>query len=286
MVRVGGFSLRLLVDRRPVREWTFGAQQYALAEAGSAFEVRVQNDNRATYLLRLEVDGVEAEPGYLKKLRGEDETVYRGFLDSRRTINEFIFARTPVDEAAAPTSRAADASIGEVRFAVFATRRVQLDASSSEDESPARGRRGPELGVRALPEKQAVKELGVQARAGGSIETLPRHRRHRRGEYRYEKVKPEVATLSLRYRDSFWFAQHEPEPAAELRGEGDASVKPEPAASAPALADDVVGPSARPLLRRIPGETARAPDGRRRKLAKLEPTADGSSAAEVIELSD
>ena len=48
----------------------------ALATASCAFEVRVRNSNRSTYCVRLFVDGKESEPGYIKKLRGEDETTF------------------------------------------------------------------------------------------------------------------------------------------------------------------------------------------------------------------
>jgi hypothetical protein len=87
-----------------------------LAEAGASFEVVVTNDNKSTYLVRLFVDGEEAEPGYCKKLRPEDETVFRGWICGRKEIHEFLFAKTPVDDAASTQAAASSASsLGEVK---------------------------------------------------------------------------------------------------------------------------------------------------------------------------
>jgi hypothetical protein len=177
---------------------------------------------------------------------------------------------------------------------------VRLDSSSSDSDDGKRRRSSASLGVRALPEKQAIKELGVQARAGGQIERLPAYRRRRRGDYRLEKVKPEVATLTLRYRNSFWFERRaaasasartadersmsKPPPAAPAASAdaAAASAAPAGASSAPAAASGMVkseeeskpwwaqprepasetgAGGARPMARRVPGETGRAPDG-------------------------
>ena len=170
--------------------------------------------HRSTYLVRLYVDGHEAEPGYVKKLRPEDETRFKGFVCEGRDVHEFLFSRTPVDEGAsssAASAAAASSGLGEVRAVIFATRRVRVESSDDESDLPPR-RSSAALGARALPEKQAVKELGVQSRAGGAIERVPSCHR-RRGEYYYEKVKPEVAELRLLYRDDFWFERHA-QPAA------------------------------------------------------------------------
>ena len=177
----------------------------------SSFEVCIRNDNRALYAVRLFVDGEEAEPGYFKKLRGDgDSTTFKGFI-CRREVHEFLFARSPVDERRdADASGSRPAHIGEVKALIYATRRVRIvhSESDSDDDEYHRGHRNLEmLGVRALPEKIAVKELGVQSRAGGAIERVSSSRR-RRGDYRLEKIKPEVCELRLLYRDSFWLARH------------------------------------------------------------------------------
>ena len=125
---------------------------------------------------------------------------------------------------------------------VFATRRVRVEDSSSDDEQ-GHSSSGAITATR-LPEKQAVKEYGVQARAGGPVERVPRYRRRRlhlpispcislylpvspcispylpmsphissyrrrrRGEWRLEKVKPAVATVRVCYRDEMWWSRH------------------------------------------------------------------------------
>eukprot|EP00964_Phaeocystis_antarctica_P123355 scaffold87015_cov75-Phaeocystis_antarctica.AAC.2 len=57
-----GFRVALLVDRRPLRTTERHGTTYALAAPGRAFEVAVSHTNNATYMARLEVDGVDAEP--------------------------------------------------------------------------------------------------------------------------------------------------------------------------------------------------------------------------------
>ena len=67
-------------------------------------------------------------------MRPGETTRYTGYL-CRRDIHEFLFAETPVDEAAPPSSSAAAAQrLGCVAVTVFATRRVRVDDSSSDDE--------------------------------------------------------------------------------------------------------------------------------------------------------
>merc|ERR1719469_1412736 len=66
---MSGFHVALLVDRRPLRTTERNGTTYALAAPGRAFEVAVSHANKATYMCRLEVDGIDAEPGYLKKER-------------------------------------------------------------------------------------------------------------------------------------------------------------------------------------------------------------------------
>ena len=81
-----------------------------------------------------------------------------------RRDDEFLFAETPVDEAAPPSSSAAAAQrLGCVAVTVFATRRVRVDDSSSDDEQGHSS--SGAITATHLPEKQAVKEYGVQARA-------------------------------------------------------------------------------------------------------------------------
>ena len=164
-------------------------------------------------------------------MRPGETTRYTGYL-CRRDIHEFLFAETPVDEAAPPRSSAAAAQrLGCVAVTVFATRRVRVEDSSSDDEQ-GHSSSGAITATR-LPEKQAVKEYGVQARAGGPVERVPRYRRRRRGEWRLEKVKPAVATVRtslyppvsrwlsispftvlwrsqvrVRYRDEMWWSRH------------------------------------------------------------------------------
>ena len=306
--------MELRVQRQRVVEHEVrGVGSVALATAGSSFEVCIRNDNRALYAVRLFVDGEEAEPGYFKKLRGDgDSTTFKGFICGRE-VHEFLFARSPVDERRdADASGSRPAHIGEVKALIYATRRVRIvhSESDSDDDEYHRGHRNLEmLGVRALPEKIAVKELGVQSRAGGAIERVSSSRR-RRGDYRLEKIKPEVCELRLLYRDSFWLARplrpvqmkREVCAAAALSG-----LRSRAAATAAAaagwqqprhgnsrvvtaftteipksnssrhmprqlrvLSTSAEGGSsssvgARPLAKRRPGETARGPDGKRRR---------------------
>ena len=77
-----------------------------------------------------------------------------------------------------------------MRALVYATRRERVESSSSSDDGGHRSEKS--IASCALPEEQAVKEHGVQARPGSSIERLSKMRRRRRGEYRYCKVTPEV----------------------------------------------------------------------------------------------
>ena len=160
----------------------------------------------------------------------------------------------------------------------------------------------------------------MQARAGGAIEQIPRYRRRRRGDYRLEKVTPEVATIQLLYRDSFWFARNvdvplssqvaacsstpaacasAPAASARTASEPAAPMAPAPTAahaSSLSIALHELAPkidagqasdlwysqkAAKPLARRAPGETARGPDGKRRKLAR-----PGGEQPEVVVLSD
>ena len=129
-----GFRLELLVDRRPLRTTVSGGKTYALAVPGKAFEVAISHSNSSTYMVRLYVDGVEAEPGYVKKVRPDETTRYSGYL-CRRDVHEFLFADTPVDDAAAPDSvSTASKRLGTVSAVVYATRRVRVDDSSSDED--------------------------------------------------------------------------------------------------------------------------------------------------------
>ena len=56
-----GFRVTLLVDRRPLRTTEHHGTTYALAAPGRAFEVAISHSNNATYMVRLEVDGVETQ---------------------------------------------------------------------------------------------------------------------------------------------------------------------------------------------------------------------------------
>merc|ERR1719221_1589242 len=96
-------------------------------------------------MVRLIVDGTDAEPGWLKKLRGGSTTRFRGYLCGR-DVHEFMFAKTSVDEKA---SGAASVGVGEVRVLVFATRQVRADESSSDEEAGHKS--SAAIGVRALP---------------------------------------------------------------------------------------------------------------------------------------
>ena len=323
-MREGGFTLEVLVNGRAILEREVNGRPVILATAGAAFEVVLRNENRGDYLVRLSVDGVEVDPGFLKRVRGRDSATFRGFV-CHHSVHEFLFAKTPIDEHARG-SAAEQKCIGEVSAAIFATRHVRLEESSSDhDDDPAR-RSSAHISARALPEKAAVKEFGVQARAGGAIEQIPRYRRRRRGDYRLEKVTPEVATMQLLYRDSFWFARNvdvplssqvaacsstpaacasAPAASARTASEPAAPMAPAPTAArasslsiamheepvkhelAPKIdagqASDLwySQKAAKPLARRAPGETARGPDGKRRKLAR-----PGGEQPEVVVLSD
>jgi len=303
MVRQGGFSLELIVNGRALPEQSPNGEPVALATAGAAFAVKMRNQNQADYLVHLCVDGVEIDPGYLKKLRGNDEAVFRGYV-CRRDVHEFLFSKTPVDEEATGRSSAAN-QLGEVSAAIFATRRVRLESSSSDDGAGFRDSAAA-IGARALPEKVAIKEYGVQARPGGAVEELPRYRRRRRGEYRLEKIKPEVLTLRLLYRGSFWFARndgassraatssatkaagsstsrHSSVASTAVKREGEPKKPDSGASSVPAWYEQK---AAKPLARRAPGETARAPDGKRRKLARPDGSSILNDEPEVVVLSD
>jgi len=79
MVRTGGFEMQILVRGLPLAETRIGGCEFVQASDGVAFEVRLVNSNRdATYMVRLFVDGTEAEPGFVKKIR--NETTFRGFV--------------------------------------------------------------------------------------------------------------------------------------------------------------------------------------------------------------
>ena len=320
MVRQGGFSLAIRVRGRAARERVVDGQEVVLAEAGASFEVAIDNDNRSTYLVRLFVDGQEAEPGYIKKLRSKDDTVFRGWLCRGRDVHEFVFARSPVDEHASSSS--STSSLGEVRAEIFATRRVRVTSSDSDSDDGRHRRSSASLGVQALPEKQAVKELGLQSRAGGAIERLSSSSRRHRGDYRLEKVKPAIVTLRLLYRDTFWFERHLPSvPAATAASSASSSAAapprrllapptPSSAAATTSKRDPAEKPTdgawwaqsarapeepvetaeakhwggARPIAIRAPGETARGPDGKRRRKDGVEP--GQASAPDVVVLSD
>lgn len=264
-MRVGAFELKLTRSNGdPMPETMVENRAHVLAAPGESFEVEIHNHNQATYMVRLIVDGTDAEPGWLKKLRGGSTTRFRGYLCGR-DVHEFMFAKTSVDEKA---SGAASVGVGEVRVLVFATRQVRADESSSDEEAGHKS--SAAIGVRALPEKAAVKEFGVQARPGSCVERIQRRRGHRRGEYRLEKVCPEVATLSLFYRDDFWWQRQRAArqaSAASHRASSNSNCAPAPE-SAPSK------------IKREPGETGRGLDGKRRKRAVA------SAEDEVIEVSD
>ena len=207
--------MSISVNGRRVREHVVEGSAVALATAGSAFEVVVSNDNHATYLVRLCVDGVEADPGYTKKVRGDSSAIFKGWI-CKRDVHEFLFAKTPVqDDNPQGQAPGVIGSLGSVRAEIYSTRRVRIESSSSSDESDSARRSSAALAMRALPEKMATKTIGVQSAAGGAIDYLRGYRRRRRGDYRLEKVKPACCTLTLLYRDSFWCAQM-PAPAASL----------------------------------------------------------------------
>jgi hypothetical protein len=252
MVREGGFSLALRANTggrdgfAELPERTIDGRHFVEGVPGSAFEVLVRNSNRGMYKVNLHVDGKEAEPGYSSKLRGQERLKFRGFLEREGGgIHEFLFSKTPVDAAAAVGARP-HTEVGEVRVEIFATRevRVESDDRGIHQNDAAFGAES------ALPERLAVKELGLQVRAGGQIERTDLPRPRRRGEYTSEKIEPAVVTLTLCLRDSFWFAQHE--------GRG--------AAAAPAAAAHLAA------ARRVAGAAAAA------KRPKLEPLAGPAAA--------
>ena len=309
MVRSGGFSLSIHMRGRDLDETKIDGHTYMQAEPGSSFAVVVGNNNGATYAVRLFVDGKEAEPGYIKKIRPNEDTVFKGWICEGKDVLEFLFARTPIedDDARAASSSSSPSSLGEVRALIYATRRVRVESSSSESDDDDRRRddrrrSSASLGTTALPEKAAIKELGVQSRAGGQVDRLPNYRRRRRGDYRVEKIKPECATLVLRYRDAFWFARHAPASASSTpsthvplpppptTSTTTTAVKPEPQAEEtkwwrkeePPVSSQPQpgGGGARPMARRAPGETARGPDGKRRRKE------GAGGEVEVVELSD
>ena len=170
MVRTGGFSLSIHMRGRDLDETKIDGHTYMQAEPGSSFAVVVGNNNGATYAVRLFVDGKEAEPGYIKKIRPNEDTVFKGWICEGKDVLEFLFARTPIedDDARAASSSSSPSSLGEVRALIYATRRVRVESSSSESDDDddrrrdGRRRSSASLGTTALPEKAAIKELGVQ----------------------------------------------------------------------------------------------------------------------------
>jgi len=282
-MRTGAFEVSLLVNGKALREETIEGSSYVLATPGDAFEVEVHNRNKADYMVRLFIDGTEAEPGYVKRLRGEGSTIFRGFL-CKRDVHEFLFAKTPVDDKAAPSARPAPSELGQVRVLIYATRRVRVDNSSSDEEAGHYS--SNTIAVRALPEKAAIKELGVQARAGSRLESLPHYRRRRRGDYRLEKVTPHIAKLHVYYRDDFWWERRKPAQPARDSASGSAAGSKKAGSSNSggiclnsfSAGNEVTIKSEH--IKREPGESTQAPDGKRRKLAHA------GGTVEVIELSD
>ena len=67
-----------------------------------------------TYAVRLcrLVDGKEAEPGYIKKIRPNEDTVFKGWICEGKDVLEFLFARTPIedDDARAASSSSSPSS--------------------------------------------------------------------------------------------------------------------------------------------------------------------------------
>ena len=298
LMRLGTFELLLEVGGEPLEEAKGkDGRAYALASPGNPFRVRVlsHGSSAAVYMVRCLVDGTDAEPGYVRRMRADTPACFRGYACGR-DLHEFLFAPTPVDDSASSSA----AHLGEVSAVVYATRRVRLDESSSDDDDPRSRRSSAAIGARALPEKAAVKEFGVQARAGSSVGRLPRYRRRRRGDHRYEKVSPEIATLRLLYRDEMWWAREFAPPAAgtaktrAASGAGapcggppatshagaERAVKLEPKEE-PEVKAETQGLAADSGVRRAAGETGRDPYGKRRRREGEIPT-----GCEVIERSD
>ena len=142
MVRSGGFSLSIHMRGRDLDETKIDGHTYMQAEPGSSFAVVVGNNNGATYAVRLFVDGKEAEPGYIKKIRPNEDTVFKGWICEGKDVLEFLFARTPIedDDARAASSSSSPSSLGEVRALIYATRRVRVESSSSESDDDDRRR--------------------------------------------------------------------------------------------------------------------------------------------------
>eukprot|EP00966_Prymnesium_polylepis_P289923 6696723-Prymnesium_polylepis.1 len=281
MVRRGGFEMKLSVRHQPLAESRVGGRDVVKADEGQAFEVRISNSNASTYMVRLFVDGVEAETGYVKKLRAEEEIGFRGYM-VRKQIHEFLFAQTPVDRrasAGAPLPK----ELGEVRALVYATRRERVESSSSSDDYGGH-RSEKSISSTALPEELAVKELGVQARPGSSIERISRMGKRRRGETRLVKVSPEVSTLVIHYRDELWWARQRQlggGGAAEAAGGGGASSSAADSSSDVKVKSEPGGMPKLNTVKREAGETGRAPDGKRRMLATAP-----QGGADVVVLSD
>ena len=154
---------------------------------------------------------------------------------------------------------------------VYATRRERVDSSSSDDDCGHHS--SADLRATALPEEQAVKERGLQARPGPSIERLSKMRRRRRGEYRLRKVSPPVVTLTIRYRDELWWARQRKDVDAQSSNVVASNMES-------AGADRNVKLESGATLKREPGETARAPDGKRRQLSMA------SHVHEIVVVSD
>ena len=148
--------MSVLVGSTALPEQAVEGKSFILAPPGQAFEVQLRNRSQADYFVTLFVGGNAAEPGYVKKLRGKDSTLFRGFL-CRGSVHEFVFEKTPVDPAATSSATAPSThhSLGEVRAVIYATRRVRVAESSSDEE--AGHLNTSHIGVVALPEKAAVK---------------------------------------------------------------------------------------------------------------------------------
>lgn len=152
MVHVNGFHMNICVRQKTLAEERVDGRIVVRADDGQAFEVVLANSHSSIYMVRLFVDGVEAEPGYVKKLRPDRETRFRGFL-VRNQVREFKFAQTPVDTKS--NSRISiPEELGQIRALVYATRREQLESSSSSDDD-AGHYSSRAIASRALPEAQA-----------------------------------------------------------------------------------------------------------------------------------
>ena len=205
MVFEGGFSLHLISSSLGVLpERAIDGHHYCEGIPNTSFEVIVRNMNAATYKMKVFVDGKEADPGYSMKLYGVSERPVRGFVRKGGGIHKFLFSKTPVDLAAPVGAAASTTEIGVVRVEIYATRAITL--SESEDECDlGHGTNDALLGCSVLPERLAVKELGVQAQAGEQIASVDSRRRRRRGDTHFQTIKPAAVTLVLHFRDSFWF---------------------------------------------------------------------------------